>query len=170
MNEDSRLRSDGRTWRDHQGSLRCGFSGLIAPCALAFVLFLPAYPSSGQKISLGQTRSSISITRWQDFKQRPSLADDGEVSEVSGLNLEELKALAAKGHTPSQCFLARLFYLGKQGVAENKVEADKWALIASAKVESARALVKEIELFMTASQIKAAKEAAARFRSEQKAP
>ena len=45
-----------------------------------------------------------------------------------------------------------------------------FALIASAKVESARALVKEIELFMTASQIKAAKEAAARFRSEQKAP
>ena len=83
--------------------------------------------------------------------------------------MKELKTLAAKGHTPSQCFLARLLYLGKAGVAENKVDAAKWALIASAKVESARALVKEIELFMTIEQIKAAKDAAEKFRNEQKA-
>jgi hypothetical protein len=133
------------------------------------LVFLPADLSSEQQIPL-RWASTITITSWQDFKQRSSSADDGEVSEISGLNLDELKALAAKGHTPSQCFLARLFYLGRQGVAENKIEADKWALIASAKVESARALVKEMELFMTAEQIRAAREAAAKFRTEQKAP
>jgi hypothetical protein len=131
------------------------------------MLFVPSDPSFGQRLSLTPARNFLSMTRWQDFKQRDFRTDDGGVSEIKGLDLAELKSLAAKGHTPSQCYLARLFYLGKQGVPENKVEADKWAHIASAKVESARALVKEIELFMSPDQIKAAKEAVAKFLKSQ---
>jgi hypothetical protein len=124
--------------------------------------------SSGQQLSLSESRNGASSIDWKYFKQLPSTnCSCGEVW-VSNLDLAELKSLATKGNTPSQCLLARLFYTGKQGLLENKVEADKWALIASAKAESARALAKEFELFMSADQIKSAKEAAARFVRGQK--
>lgn len=129
-------------------------------CLTACCCFAEDHLSLGN--GTGKKIFSATFISWEDFKQRGALADDGGLT-VGGINLAELMALADRGHTPSQCLLARLFYTGNQGLPENKVEADKWALIASTKVKSASHLVKEFELFMKADEIRSAKESAAKF-------
>ncbi len=93
----------------------------IAACALALVVFVPVFPCSGQSLSLDQSSHWASIIDWKDFKRLPLTNCSCGETWVSNLDVTELKSLAGKGHVPSQCLLARLFYTGKQGLPENKL-------------------------------------------------
>ncbi len=89
---------------------------------------------------------------WNRFQRLQG--DVGTAFVITNLDLTKLKASATQGHIPSQLWLARSYYEGKNGLATNKLEAYKWASVAQAcGADSGKWLAKELELFLAPAEL-----------------
>jgi hypothetical protein len=87
------------------------------------------------------------------------------------VNVDQLRRAAESGNAQAQLRLGTCLYDGKHGVPASPAEAYKWTLLAVTNgVREARYLAGEMEVFLTAEQLKQGRSAAAAFVSSKAAP
>ena len=97
-----------------------------------------------------------------------TVSTNGVVTAINGepvrVDTTELRTAAELGDAESQFRLARYLDQGKHGLAKDPVDAYKWASISAAKGHNgAGHLVKQLELFLSPTQLATGKTAAANF-------